>query len=351
MKRIILHTAVITATALVALGLNSTAAVAEPVPNPPLVPPGYAGSHSAETVGYGPELPDEAAAVAYGFFNPDVAPQGANDWGCKPDDAHPRPVVLVHGTWANAFAAYSSMSPQLARAGYCVFTFNFGRPNVPGPGLDAILPGATGDIGESTKQVVAFVDKVLAVTGADQVDMVAHSQGGLEARSYLKFEGGANPDDPARNKVKHLITFGATNHGTSLDSIGTLILAIQSQLPPGVVDLHVPFMQAFGVAAIQQVYDSPVITRLNEGGDTVPGVDYTIVGDRYDEVSAPFDQTFLTAGPGATVNNIVLQDGCPEDISDHNSMLFSPKAVSIVLNALDPIAHPDVTCAPNPWLL
>ncbi|QIS09693.1 esterase/lipase family protein [Nocardia arthritidis] len=332
-------------------GVSTAVASAEPIPNPPRVAPGYAGSHSADTIGYGPELPDETAAFAYGFFNPDVAPQGANNWGCKPDGAHPRPVVLVHGTWANAYGAYAGMSPQLARAGYCVFTFNFGRPNVPGPGLDALLPGATGDIPESTGQLAVFVDRVLAATGADQVDMIAHSQGAVEARRYLKFNGGANPDDPARNKVKHLITYGGTNHGTSLDGFGTLILAIQSKLPPGVIDLHVPFTQAMGAGGIQQVYDSPVILELNEGGDTMPGVDYTIVGDRYDEVSTPFDKTFLTPGPGATVDNVVLQDGCPQDTSDHNSMLFSPRAISIALHALDPVAHPDLACTGNPWLL
>ncbi|GAB4586173.1 esterase/lipase family protein [Nocardia sp. IFM 10818] len=350
MKRIIRRpvrgAAVVATAAIITLGANSTVAQGDPGP----VPPGYTGSHAADTAGYGPELPDEVAAVVYGFFNPDVAPQGANDWGCKPDAAHPRPVVLVHGTWANAFAAYSYMSPQLARAGYCVFTFNYGRPNTPGPGLDAVFPGATGDIDESSAQLAVFVDRVLAATGASQVDLIAHSQGGLESRYYLKFDGGANEQDPARNKVEHLITYGATNHGTSLSGIGTLVLAIQSKLPPGSIDLHVPFEQALGPGAIQQVYDSPVIAKLNEGGDTVPGVDYTIVGDRYDEVSTPFDDTFLTPGPGATVNNIVLQDGCPADTSDHNSMLYSPRAVSIALHALDPLAHPDLVCAGNPWL-
>ncbi|MFI9509595.1 esterase/lipase family protein [Nocardia sp. NPDC052566] len=351
MKRLVRNSTrgltVITATAAVVLGVGATMAAADSG----LVPPGYAGSHSSDTIGYGPELPDETAAFVYGFFNPDVAPQGANNWGCKPDDAHPRPVVLVHGTWANAYGAYAYMSPQLAKAGYCVFTFNFGRPNVAGPGLDALLPGATGDIDESSGQLATFVDRVLAATGADQVDMIAHSQGGLEARQYIKFHGGANPDDPARNKVKHLITYGATNHGTSLDAFATLILAIQAKLPPGTIDLHVPFEQALGAGGIQQVYDSPVIAKLNEGGDTLPGVDYTVVGTRYDEVSTPFDHTYLTAGPGATVDNIVLQDGCEQDTSDHNSMLFSPKSVSIALHALDPVAHPEVVCTGNPWLL
>ncbi|MFI6996628.1 esterase/lipase family protein [Nocardia sp. NPDC050175] len=333
--------AVVMAATLVVLGLNTEVAVADPEPT----------SRASDTIGYGPELRDEAAAFAYGLAFPDAAPQGANDWSCKPDEAHPRPVVLVHGTWANAYGAYASMSPQLKQAGYCVFTFNFGRPVVRGQGLDALLPGATGDIEESTKQVATFVDRVLAATGADQVDMIGHSQAALETRMYLKYEGGANPEDPARNKVKHLITYGGTNHGTSLDSFATLMLAVQAKLPPGSIDLHEPFTQVLGAGGVQQVYDSKVVAKVNEGGDTVPGVDYTIVGGIYDEVSTPFDKTFLTAGPGATVNDVVLQDGCPQDISDHNSMLYSPRAISIALHALDPVAHPDLVCSVNPWLI
>ncbi|WP_378730845.1 esterase/lipase family protein [Nocardia brasiliensis] len=332
--------AAITAAAIVGSGLNAAVAIGDPGP--------VSETHSADTVEYGPVLTDEAAAFAYGLVNPDVAPQGANNWACKPDEAHPRPVVLVHGTWASAFGAYSYMSPQLAKAGYCVFTFNYGRANVAGAGLNQPTIGATGYIEDSAKQLAVFVDRVLAATGTGQVDMIGHSQGGVVARQYLKFEGGADASDPAANKVKKLITYGATNHGTTLSGLGSLLGVFKNTMG---LDLSTPTEALIGHAGIQQLIGSPVLTRLNEGGDTMPGIDYTIVADRYDEVSSPFTRTYLTAGPDATVDDVLLQDGCTQDISDHNSMLYSPRAVSIALRALDPVAHPTEVCAANPWLL
>ncbi|MEG8177886.1 alpha/beta fold hydrolase [Nocardia terpenica] len=335
-RRLPAPAAIITTLALAVLGSATGTAAADP------------GSHSSDTVGYGPVFTDEAAAFAYGLVNPDVAPQGSNDWACRPDAAHPRPVVLVHGTWASAFGAYSYMSPQLAKAGYCVFTFNYGRADAPGAGLVQPTIGATGTIEDSAKQLAVFVDRVLAATGAPQVDMIGHSQGGVVARQYLKFEGGANPADPSGDKVKHLITFGATNHGTTLSSLGNLLGILQARLG---LNLTRPTEKLIGHAGIEQLIGSPVLTALNDGGDTEPGVDYTIVADRLDEVSTPAARTFLTAGPGATVDNVWLQDGCASDTSDHNSMLYSPRAVSIALHALDPAAHPDLVCSTNPWLL
>ncbi|MEV6774047.1 alpha/beta fold hydrolase [Nocardia sp. NPDC051030] len=332
--------AVIIATSLVGLGLDTAMAAADPGQG--------SDSHSSDTVGYGPEFTDEAAAVAYGLANPDVAPQGANDWGCKPDAAHPNPVVLVHGTWASAFSAYSYMSPEIAKAGYCVFTFNYGRANVPGAGLVQPTIGATGYIEDSAAQVAVFVDRVLATTGASQVNMIGHSQGGVVARQYLKFNGGADAANPGQNKVNKLVTYGATNHGTTLADLGKLLPFFQTAMG---LNLAAPTEDLIGHAGIQQLIGSPVLTALNDGGDTMPGVEYTIVGDQYDEVSTPFTRTFLTAGPDATVHNVLLQDGCAADTSDHNSMLFSPRAVSLALNAFDPVAHPTLACSTNPWLL
>ncbi|WP_256978575.1 hypothetical protein [Rhodococcus sp. 14-2470-1a] len=70
---------------------------------------------------------------------------------------------------------------------------------------------------------------------------------------------------------------------------------------------------------------------------------------KYDEVVTPYKTTFLEAGPDATVKNILLQDGCGVDLSDHLSMSVSPRTIGIIKNALDPVATPesDIPCVWN----
>lgn len=113
-----------------------------------------------------------------------------------------------------------------------------------------------------------------------------------------------------------------------------------------------PVALGIGVAGIQQVVDSELVRKLNTGGDTVPGVHYTVIGSRYDIVTTPYESTFLKAGPGATVINVTLQDGCEEDLSDHLSMSYSPRAISLVLRAVGGVGgDAPIVCAPNAWLL
>ncbi|MCX5045921.1 alpha/beta fold hydrolase [Aldersonia sp. NBC_00410] len=324
------------ALAVTAAFLAAAPATAAPPPAPP------------NTVGVGPATNNFPGAFAQSLLTPDAAPVGANDWNCKPSADHPRPVVLVHGTWENAYNNFSGVAPVLARAGYCVFALNYGRVGLlESGGLGTVLPNTNGvgPIEESAKQLAGFVDAVLRETGAGQVDIVGHSQGGLMARQYLKFEGGANAGDPSKNKVAHLVTLGATNHGTTLDGIGSLDRAIRSLG----LDLDPALNYLVGYAPMQQVFDSAVLNRLNAGGDTMPGVDYTVIGTMFDEVTTPFDWTFLKSGPGATVRNVTLQDGCPTDISDHLSIAYSPRAIDWIQHGLDPQGFPEskVRCVGN----
>jgi triacylglycerol lipase len=66
----------------------------------------------------------------------------------------------------------------------------------------------------------------------------------------------------------------------------------------------------------------------------VPGISYTNIVTQYDELVEPY-----TSGiePGET--NIVLQDQCPIDFTEHFQIAADPVAAADVLNALDP-AHP-----------
>ncbi len=291
--------------------------------------------------GNGPVQDSFVTAAAYGLLNPDVAPSGSNDWTCRPTAAHPRPVVLVHGTWANQYNSWAFLAPRLKAAGYCVFSLNYGRdtstPVGSGPGVDA-----TGPIMDSAREVGAFTERVRAATGAAKVDLVGYSQGGIVVRGYLKFFGGANAADPAANHVQNVVTYAATNHGTTMDGMTTLASALHTLgLVTDVVGASA------GAAATDQVVGSDYVTALNAGGDTMPGIDYTILTTKYDEVSTPYRASFLTAGPGATVKNIVIQDGCAIDGSEHLAIPFSLRAADYTLKALDPGTPRTIRCAPE----
>ena len=258
----------------------------------------------------------------YAHVSSTASPPGSNNWSCKPSAAHPDPVILVHGTFADMSDSWRALSPLLFDHGYCVYALNYGSYN----GSGALGIYATGRIESSASQLSAFVNRVLAATGASKVDLVGHSQGGMMPRYYLKYLGGAS-------KVNALVGLAPSNHGTTLNGIFTLAG-------------YFPGSNAFLAdcpACQEQEAGSPSITNLNAGGETVPGVKYTVIESRNDEVVTPYTSAFLT---DASVNNITLQDQCSLDQGEHLSMPYDHLADADVLNALDP-AHPvPLVCSP-----
>ncbi|MFF6984134.1 esterase/lipase family protein [Streptomyces sp. NPDC008343] len=246
---------------------------------------------------------------------------GWNDYSCKPSAAHPRPVVLVHGTFANSVDNWLGLAPYLKNRGYCVFSLDYGQlPGVP-------FFHALGPIDKSAEQLSAYVDKVLAATGAAEADLVGHSQGGMMPRYYVKFLGGAA-------KVNALVGIAPNNHGTTLGGLANLLPYF-----PGADDL----LSTATPALAQQMAGSAFMTKLNEGGDTVPGVRYTVIATKYDEVVTPYRTQFLN---GPDVKNVLIQDRCAVDLSEHALLGLTDRiAFHEVVNALDPARATPTTCA------
>jgi triacylglycerol esterase/lipase EstA (alpha/beta hydrolase family) len=261
--------------------------------------------------------------AGYAHVSATASPPGANDWSCKPSSAHPRPVILVHGTFTDMSESWQALSPLLHNNGYCVFALNYG--SYAGSGLLGV--DATGDIATSAEQLSAFVNRVLAATGAAQADLVGHSQGGMMPRYYLRFLGGAA-------KVHTLVGLAPSNHGTTVNGLFTLA---------GFIPGANAFLGLLCPACEQQSAGSVFLKKLNSGSETVPGVSYTVIESANDEVVTPYTSAFLS---GPSVTNILLQSQCPLDQGEHLSMPYDHIADADVLNALDPAHTVSPACTP-----
>ncbi|MGX7732088.1 lipase family alpha/beta hydrolase [Rhodococcus sp. 2H158] len=289
----------------------------------------------------GPALPTAAADTTDAASLPALlesmgpSPAGANNLDCVPSPEHPRPVVLVHGTRMDMTSSWAVAAPQLADLGYCVYALNYGGiRSLVDPDL---MIWGVGSIEESAKQLGEFVDAVRAHTGADRVDLVGHSQGGPVSRQYLRFEGGADPADPARNEVDKLVMLGATNHGTTFNGLQQLYslfarlgLANQEWATERVAQM------VFGIAGRQQLIGSRVLARLNSGTEALPGIDYTSIATRQDTVATPPENAFLQPGADSVVHNVWVEDVCPTSPADHLALLQLPESLHLVKSALDP---------------
>ena len=244
---------------------------------------------------------------------------GANDWSCTPSRKHPRPVVLVHGTFANRNDNWQTYAPLLANEGYCVFALNYGA-NDAYPGSDYV--GGLRPMEDGAVQLKKFVNRVKRATGVRKVDLIGHSQGTLMPNYYVRFLGGAS-------SVKRYISLAPLWHGTNVAQPAKAFAAVFGR------EDATPFCQACG----QFPPGSEFMTTMRKGGVEADGVRYTNIVTVYDELVVPY---WSGIEPG--MRNVVLQNVCPQDGSEHGQLAASPNAARIVLNTLDPANARPVQC-------
>ncbi len=243
---------------------------------------------------------------------------GTNDWACKPSKAHPRPVVLTHGTLGNRSTNWQTYGPLLKNNGYCVFALTYGALPAPYP-INALA--GLGSMRTSAQELKVFVDRVLKATKAKKVDIVGHSQGTLMPTYYLKFLGGAT-------KVHTHVGLAPLWHGTEL--VPTQFTAIL-----GAGATSIPFAPAFG----EMDKNSSFMKEIRKGGVAVKGVRYVNIMTKYDELVRPY-----TSGSEKGMINIVVQDTCKLDYAEHFEIAADRNAAVHVLNALDPKNPRPLTC-------
>jgi triacylglycerol lipase len=249
-----------------------------------------------------------------------------NDFTCTPSAAHPRPVVLLHGLGARAEDNWRSIGPALKSAGYCVYALSYGMdPRTRGWGY---RPGGTIPAEQSAPEIGAFVDRVLAATGATEVDFVGHSEGTMTPRYYLERLGGAE-------KVKRYVALTPLWRGTNLAQAALLRDAGGPVSP-----LVLAGVNGFCGFCSEAITGSAFLNDLNADGEAIPGIEHTNIVTRHDELVKPYTSGFMLDGG----TNIDLQAVCPLDESEHLAVAFDPPVLRMILNALDPEHAAPVTC-------
>lgn len=161
------------------------------------------------------------------------------------------PIVFVHG-WVGADWNWAVMTERFRSDDWAadelhVWQYDWAQSNT-----------------VTARELADEIDRVLAETGADAVDLVTHSMGGLSSRHYLKFLDGTD-------HVNDWVSIGGPNHGTNAAYACTT------------------------TSCGEMRFDSAFLTRLNSGDETPGTTDYGTVWSACDEIINP-DESVLLEG-------------------------------------------------------
>jgi triacylglycerol lipase len=204
----------------------------------------------------------------------------------------PGPVLLVPG-YGGGTASLQPLADRLTAAGRDATVVR-----LPGTG--------TGDLTAAADALGDAVDSALDRTGAESVDVVGYSAGGVVARLWVA-GGGA---DVARR----IVTLGTPHHGTTLADLAGDVAP--DQCPLG--------CQQLGT-------DSEVLARLNAGDETPEGPTWVSIWTTQDRTVTPPDSARLE---GAL--NLPVQSVCAQAQVGHGDLPRDAVVVAMVLAQLDP---------------
>jgi len=211
------------------------------------------------------------------------------------------PVVIVAGTFSgdkSSDAYFTPLATRLRNDGFDAVVWA-----IPNHGL--------GDIVDSAGVLADFVADLLARTGSEHVDIVAHSQGGLVGRYFIENLDGDQ-------EVDSLVSLAAPHYGTREANLADF-LGLGS---------------CAGIVSCEQMaVGSAFLDELNDGDDTIGDVAYTNIVTRFDEVVIPYRNGFLHNDGNNT--NITLQTQCPFRLVGHVLLPLDGATYTGIVDALE----------------
>jgi pimeloyl-ACP methyl ester carboxylesterase len=247
-----------------------------------------------------------------------------NDFGCVGDK---NPVVLLHGLSGNRNVHLNMFQKELNSLGYCTFSETYGAHTAV-----SWIGGVTA-MRDAAVDIADFIRMVHRETGAEKVDIVGYSEGGVMSVYVPMTQEGIAPI------VDHIVALGPAIHGaeyygvtdfwyiggdasrylfkTILDVVGCP--ACDDMAPDGTV--YYDFKNASRI----------VQTEHNKA---------TIIVSNHDTLVPPEKSVIMEEG----VRNVLIQDHCPDDPTNHGGLMWDRSAWSLALNALQEDYARPVTC-------
>ncbi|KAI1776439.1 alpha/beta-hydrolase [Hypoxylon cercidicola] len=237
-----------------------------------------------------------------------------NDFNCKSER---NPVVLLHGLSADREVDLNMLQWELKRRGYCTFSLTYGAWD--------LVPwiGGLREMADSAKDIADFVREVKDKTGAEKVDIVGHSEGGVQA-IYVPMT-----QDGISDIVERLVALGPAIHGAEYLGV-TDLWYIGGEATRSIAKL------------VQRLLGCPACDNMMTGGTVYhdfknaekivqPGNKATIIMSSSDILVKP-DVSRIDE-PG--VNNVIVQDTCPDDVVGHAGLMWDKSVWRLVVNALE----------------
>jgi triacylglycerol esterase/lipase EstA (alpha/beta hydrolase family) len=225
-----------------------------------------------------------ALGVALVVIEPKVT-RGGSTADSVSQSAQP-PVLLVPG-YGGGTAGLDVMAAALRREGRDVTVVH-------------LAGDGTGDLNQQADVVEDAVHRAISA-GADSVDLVGYSAGGVTVRLWVRqYDGGS--------VARRIVTLGSPQHGTDL-------AALASDIAP----------DKCPEACRQLATDSQLIDQLNSGDETPSGPLWVSIWTTDDAVSTP-PQTASLAG----ALDFSVQQVCPRVNVTHAQLPESPVVIAMV---------------------